>query len=908
MKKFISKISLLLLVLFVGISLTACENETTIENFNKQVATGDLSSETQYASLGNLKLTEKALYNEMRVNGFEYLLDEMINKLVPTTDYSVANNREELEKIVQENCYGTSDEKALSEMNTATKSKAEKQFADSMYLLGVNIKDNAGNIDIFAEECLEHFILNLAQKEFVRSLFTSSTSKYYWENEFQKDKDGNVIKDENGKDVKNPYYINEDAIESAYNSKKDSENKYNVVIIAYNTLADAQKAFNGLDEDNLTYDNFKTLYNNRYSYKTVSEDNFKLTSSELSKYNSSLVSLVKNMNENFVKLEKKYKIEQQFSGVVYAVYLNEEFKEADYKTLPDSDDESVKSEKDIAKEATVKDIIDSKLTSSTISALLYEQLYEADVVINDYVFDALYAVKNKNHNRLEATAFNNDNVASVNGEAITVREFYNKLETIFGLSTVMDYFSSETLLNSEDPYLKGLREKFNADTKAQENIKKEIEDTMTAFQNNQFASNGYPSSIGEDVFKFIYFGTTNDEEITKYHNSQEIWNLYLKDKPEKYYELLYEFGKQYAGYYEEDNEGKKTNIEGKYFDLSVKHILLTVDYDGDGNSDDPEIYMAKLSAADQTALLTAIKEAMVAIVEEVNYLVKEDKTTLLKALDFVQERFHCSGELGKLESNPTKTWDDFKSKFNLSLKIEDLGSVNNASASKYVSEFSVGVQKLYAELKEKALLNEDYLYGEILTKTENDATVDTTHDERLDSIEDELIKTSYGYHILASYNSSSMTSARYTESNDTSKQYQNIKVKLNGVETTIENAYSDNLQDANGNYVKYASINQIKIYDAQNGTDDGITSLPPGAKTFISKFYSDFNSKYTNSTFKNILFAHTYLVNSLDDTTKTKAAEFLEIQQRQFDSYVTEDVNNISIFANWWDLVLPKAE
>ena len=606
------------------------------------------------------------------------------------------------------------------------------------------------------------------------------------------------------------------------------------------------------------------------------------------------------MNENFEKLEKKYKIEQQFSGVVYAVYLNEEFKEADYEK-----DLSVE-EKTDEYDATIEDstaykIVDSKLNSSTISSLLFEQVYEADVVINDYVFDTLYAVENKNHKRLDATKFDNANVATINGKEITVRDFYNKLVKIMGISTALDYFTSESLLTSD------FKDKLTADDL--KNIDKEINDTKAAFENNEFASNGYPTSIGLDVFNFVYYGTTDENQIKEFYKSQEIWNYYLKDKPEEYYNLLYEFGKQYAGYTTVDGENK-TDVEGKYFDLSVKHILLTVDYDGDGNPDDPEIYMNKLSTDDQEALLTAVKEAMVAIVEEVNYLVEEDKTTLLKALDFVQERFHYSGDLGKLESNPSKNWDDYKTKFNLNLKIEDLGSVNNTSASRYVNEFSIGVQKLYAQLKEKSLLNDDYLYGEILEKTVEgqDEPVDTTHEERLASIEKELIPTSFGYHILASYNSSTLTSAKYTESNDTSKQYQNIKVKLNGVETVIENAYSDEEKDASGNYVKYASLNQIKIYDAQIGTDDGVKDLPPGAKTFIGKFYSDFNSKYTNSTFKNILYAYTYLLDSLDETTKANVEKFLEIQIRQFDQYVIEDVNNISIFAKWWDLVLPKAE
>ena len=179
MKKLISKLSILLLVLFVGLSLTACKEDGGADTYSKEVAYGDLSSET-YASLGTLSLSEKALYDELRTNAYDYLLDELIKKLVPTNEYSVEKNREELEKIVAKNCYGTNKEDELKEIPAATKATQEEKFADQMYLLGVNIKDSQGNIEIYSDNCLKYFINELAQKEYVRKMLTTSTSKYYY--------------------------------------------------------------------------------------------------------------------------------------------------------------------------------------------------------------------------------------------------------------------------------------------------------------------------------------------------------------------------------------------------------------------------------------------------------------------------------------------------------------------------------------------------------------------------------------------------------------------------------------------------------------------------------------------------------------------------------------------------------
>ena len=59
MRKLIIKLSILLLVLFVGVSLSACTDNSDSDSYNKKVAYGDLSSETPYATLGSLSISEK---------------------------------------------------------------------------------------------------------------------------------------------------------------------------------------------------------------------------------------------------------------------------------------------------------------------------------------------------------------------------------------------------------------------------------------------------------------------------------------------------------------------------------------------------------------------------------------------------------------------------------------------------------------------------------------------------------------------------------------------------------------------------------------------------------------------------------------------------------------------------------
>lgn len=835
MKNLINKVLLVLLVLFVGISLTACGEET--DTTNKNVPYGTLSSETVYASIGDIKLSEKALYDELRVNGFDYLFDEIINTLVKPSDFglSVDNNREELIELVNKACYGTSDEEALAKMNSTTKATYVKKYVDSMYLQNINITET----NIYTEECLGHYLNQLAQKAYAKKVLTDENSKYFYANEFQKE-NGEFVLDEDGEQIKNTYYISEESIEASYNATQDSEAEYNVVIVAFNTLADAKKALNGYNENELTYENFKTIYNNKYGYKTVSEDNFFLTTTELGAYDSGLSTLVKNMKAG------DYKLYQQFGKNVYLVYLNQEKPEVEYEKLEEAD-------KAAAKEETIKELIEGKLTSNVISTLLVEKVYDTEIVIYDYVFDALYAAENSDHKRLEASEWKdeyNSYVAKVGETYITVADFYSKLEKLLGLTTSLDYFTNEVLLNSK--YADKLTDK------DLETIDNEYKTAVESFEKDSYASSGLPASVGKDVFLFAYFGSTNETEIKNQYKSQKIWEYYLKEKPENYFALAEAFSKQY---------------HDKYFDLSVKHILLTADFDADGTPDDPELFMNKLSAEKQTAFTNAIVTAMDAIVKEVNYIVEEDYSSLVDALDYVLREFYANGTL---LSDTTKTWSFYKDEFNLGLTIEDLSSVSSSTYSQYVKEFGIGVQKLYAQLSEEKKLDDDYLASSV-------------------SNIDELIKTNYGYHILGVYNSGNVTSALYTKDNDSSEQYVNIKVEVNGEKVTIENAYSEN---------KWASINQIRIYDAQVNTEDGITDLPSAVKTYISKFYTTFTSRFNNESFRNILLAKTELTMDFADANNdAKYAEFIEIQKRQLDSYEDYSSESINFLAGWWELV-----
>ena len=729
-------------------------------------------------------------------------------------------------------------------MTSSTKKTYEEKFVDKMYMLNVNV--SVGNI--YTEECLKYFLNSLANKYFAESQLTTSTSKYYWENEFQMENGEYLLEDD--EQIANPYYISEEAIESAYNSKADTDATYKVVIVAYDTLNEALTARNAITSYNDTYDLFQKLYALEYgSYKDTTEESFYLTSEELNVYDSKLVSVVTNMEAGDVLYN------QQFGKKIYSIYLVEE---KEYTEYADITDETLKAS---AKEETVAEIIKNKLTTSTVATLVSEKLFDSNVVIYDPLFDALYASENEDHTRLEASAWKDEYknlVATVDGKNITVEDFYNTLEKVLGVTTAMDYFTVKVMLDSK--YADKLTDK------DLEEINKNVDDVVSSFNEGLYASSGLPASVGLENFLTAYYGVTTVEEAKEYTKSQKIWDYFSDEKPTA--ELLYKFSEQYYN---------------KYFDLSVKHILVTVDYNADGTADDPELFTKKLTDAQKAAYENAVVALLDAVVEEANYLVEKDYDSLTDALGFILKEFYTDNALivdtENNVDNP-RTWANLRKEFNLGLTIEDLGSVNNSTVSKYVKEFGIGVEKLYSELKDADKLNDDYLTNEITDINDSD-----------------VIKTSFGYHVLAAYNSSKITSALYTETNDKKGNYKDILVEIDGEEVTIENAYSDK---------EWASVNQLKVYLAQINTDDGVEDLPTDVKTYIGKFYSTVLTKYSNDSVQNILLAKTQLtITFTDNNNNIKYDEFLNIQMRQADSYNDLSEESIDILAGWWNKVLP---
>ena len=166
MQNLITKALLLLLVLFVGISLTACNEEKT-DTYNKNVSYGNISNNV-YVKVGELTITEKQLC--------DHLFDEIINILIADekAKLNITDNRQELIDLINEDCYGTSDVTEIERLTSSVKKTSELKYIDQMFMSNVKIAQD----DLYNDDILKYYLTKLAQRNYAKNFIF--LSKLQW--------------------------------------------------------------------------------------------------------------------------------------------------------------------------------------------------------------------------------------------------------------------------------------------------------------------------------------------------------------------------------------------------------------------------------------------------------------------------------------------------------------------------------------------------------------------------------------------------------------------------------------------------------------------------------------------------------------------------------------------------------
>lgn len=419
------------------------------------------------------------------------------------------------------------------------------------------------------------------------------------------------------------------------------------------------------------------------------------------------------------------------------------------------------------------------------------------------------------------------------------------------------------------------------DTQMKE-FKTNMETIIKQFGQGYYETSGYPATMGRKNFLMLAFRANSIEEaIENVYVSSELEKLYLNDYEAHYGATVYEKFATVAN-----------KLQDQFFSLSASHALIFVDMNDDDKSDDPREYLATLDQAGQDALKANVTELMQLIYDKaIKY------SSFSTGLTAIAEEYKSAGRIEPtscttepLDVTPECTWAKYKA-LGLNVMFQSLSTITNATNLP----------------GQKSTLDEDFyqraidVYNEVkasfydVDKKFPSQYLDTRPSDYAD-----VLETSFGWHLILATGGASYTSAKFTLADDEKakdedkyKIYENIELtKKDGTKVTV-NAYSETDQ---------ISANQVQIFLNEVGSEYGVENLPTSVKNAVNAYLQPVYEKYINSyTQLNLLYKllATKNYNFADADNNAKAQELVEINKRQFFSYTENDAFD-EVYGDWF--------
>jgi hypothetical protein len=968
------KLAIFVLILAGLLTLAACGS-------SEKIPYGSITDDN-YMTLGDVTVTEKELYNQLRLQGASVLAtmvdeqifaDELAAAIVLLAGGDVDAN-EYLDETINTAIHGTAIEEQLDEIFTDYNdrwSRNIEQFADSLYLLDNTIDRLAviASLESMATPgkgysalplLVERYGLRVAQRNFAEEILAvevtdeedasyiseANVVTYYKANkEGQYDVDALVVRfinlneanaalylasikaDSKGLWYKIPdirilsgeegYVDLNDLTPSGYGHVKtilsdlgllgklgvdyedrdqlsiaDYENYYKNYVIS--TSRD-----NGLRDEALTSaqvkQEFVNIYNIlnpasqievavdgsivgvglvEYSTTFTYEDLTDINTSLRSHIYTTLTAEATMTDPNDVTEGKSYSSRVQTFGTSrYLVYkLNDESATEEGILIADPEDEDLEIFADTPAAVAVRDemyaeLLDSKLTSTYISEKVNE-LYEAkELNIYDSVVRAFYEQSYGYEGSTKDQS--GDIVAEIDGIEITVDTFFDRLEKSYGINLALDIASNKYLLNESG---------YEVTAEDLDDYTTQFEDIISQFSADNFASAGYPASMGRTAFLLLAFGaTTNTEAINQLYVYPNLRQQYLEDMELHYgtegytvYEKLADLAAlQY------------TNFES----INVSHLLVYIDENGDGTPDDPQEYLDKLDLAGQTQVL----EGLADLVETI-YTIVGDYKGMAEGLSAIATEFNNSGRIERgsliapIDYQIEVKWSEFR-QLGFYLKYETISSsITNTSnlitgSSVLDPVFYDRAMVLHDQLAEMDDEDSKFplldLYGTVITQ------------EALENV-----KSGFGWHLILATSVKETTSAIYSATDDEDGKYESEDGLLNAY-----NESSDTLTPS-----------QIEFYLTEQKTDEGVV-LPTEVQTAFTNYFTPVITRYQNTYMQRELVFK--LLEDADFSVANGNARFTairEINRRQLSEYLLSaegvyDQNYANLYGTWFDIL-----
>lgn len=915
MKRF-KRFLLVALTLFLGLTITSCKQASTR---NTTVPYGSLDLNAVVAqSSKDITLTNDTFYSRLRAKGYDIFTEEIkrtiyeaeinaITKLVHSSSLGDLTSEEkkvlsyedteidgvrydelkdifvsELSSSLLTSIFSSTDAYTINSKTDKEKQTSIAKYVESMQRQGYTVTaDNISYSDTDEDGTMD-IDLEKIPSDILASLILTKAEDFYAQKELYKIADKEYLNEGTDDEEKNDNYLfKESSIISSYDSSYKTFGTYKAIIITFNSRREAMETMKVLGDTEITSENvldsYLKLYNKYYScYGTQTEDSdlfsyeVSVDKNELDDISSSVNTLITETLDNGEFLTEPRNLDDKYV-LAYRISTNYVYEEKEFDEL----DEATRTEV----ERMIKNNLVKANSSSYITTAFKAALDNSSLEIYDPLFE--YKFRNSYTDNYDLIDKDNENIGKnlifkLNNTEFTVESFYDKASSRFGAGIVTEYFQQEYTLKYLDDFVTEETTKTNKET---------LEKAIKSFEKNENST--YPKEIGLQTYLLNAYGYETKDDVLKYY--------YQASSCMSSYKAKVLFDEWATDEHTISDEAKKVlgrilavgnNSYESLFSINVDHILINIDYDADGNADDPDKFISEHPEIKER-FEAAVENLAQAIYREATYTDYKDNS-LYDTLAYIVNQYNKGAAL---LSNPTDSWDNYKTEFNFLLRAEQLASssdITQDSVSNFVTPFADYIKDMYTKATEDEVKLDDN--GNFFTVQDGKLT-EAADGSKITT--ETLCKTVYGYHLIVLNDYDGPDSLKFTKDENDSNGYQEaIQVLISEDEDDETNNVYVTLSSYNESSTS-ANLNQLFIYYVQSKNGDS-SSLDSNIESLLSTLFTDPIEKYSSSNFQTMV-----LLDIINITSSNEKITRLVEAERGYYANLVIDYDSESEYISW---------
>ena len=550
---------------------------------------------------------------------------------------------------------------------------------------------------------------------------------------------------------------------------------------------------------------------------------------------------------------------------------------------------------DAQKALWLEKVLENKLTSTYANNAVNE-LYKDNLKLE--IYDKIIRT-HYNHN-FETQAKGKDKTGNVvakvnitlNDEKIefeiTVNQLFEELERAQGVKVGLDLLVDQMLLKDEKELI---------DSKMKKEFEAEYKRLISNFSNDQFASAGYPASIGREAFLILIFDAETPKEAIK--------NGYIIPKlRELRTETLEDQLKHLdVNFFEAVNHFTEKQFD-QFKGLAASHLLVYFDENGDGTPENPQEYLDSL---EDEAKVLEIKEAIVELFDLIALELGQPKYrgNVAGGLTAIADEFQNSARINLNIATLPDKWTKFRS-LGINLKYEALNtSITNSSniitnSSTLDEVFYNRAMYLYDLIKEEI---EDFAdFDSYLDFDSNSINNIKEHDilsvdflaKENEALNKPGIMSDFGFHFIVVTNLEKTVSAKFEKPSNYDPEEDDYTFKL---DDKVYNIYNDE---------EKITIEQIEYFIKGDRLEDGVL-VPSAVKQAFTKYLDPILELYKGNNMQAAILYNLLETNGLNTHGKEDIYNAMQdINRSQFFNYLlpvdgeVRDVNFEALYGDWF--------